>query len=112
MPPFYDLKIVKAKIRSGEFELKPNAIQGAIDAFNWSPDEIKKCLLKLNARNHRSDPNNNHFFKTERHRYLPHTMIDYYKARNIMDGENIYTHLYIRIEDSKVIVNSFHELDI
>jgi len=110
VPPYYPLASVKAKIRAGELEIKRNAQDRARDAFGWGPDEIKKCLLKLNDKDHSADKQHNHFYKQERHRHLPHTMIDYYKARAIMDGEDVYIHLYISLRDNKVIVNSFHEL--
>jgi len=109
--PHYPLAGVKAKIKAGEFEIKPNGLDGASNDFGWGPEEIKKCLLKLNDKDHAADKQNNHYYKKEQHRHLPHTVIDYYKARNIMDGENVYIHLYIRNSDQKVIINSFHELE-
>src|SRR6266567_725821 len=94
--PYYPLAEIKEKIRDGHLEIKPNALDDAWDIFGWGPNEIRKCLLKLNDRDYTADKNNNHFYKTEAHRRLPHTMMDYYKAENIMDNESIFTHIYIR----------------
>lgn len=109
--PYYPLDEVQEKIRYGHFEIKPNALDDAWDIFRWGPDDIKRCLLKLNDRDFAIDNNKNHFYKTEAHRRIPHTMMDYYKAKNIMNGESIYTHLYVQNCDGKVIISSFHELD-
>lgn len=111
MPPYHPLKEVKTKIRSGDVFLKPNAINEARYDFNWGPSDIKRCLLKLNDREHRTNPDKNHYYKTEKHRHFPHTMMDYYKARRVMEGESIYTHYYIKRGDTEVVVSSFHELD-
>ena len=102
MPPYHDLKNLKLQIRAGDFTLRPNAIQGAED-LGWTPLDIQRCLLKLQ---------NNHWVKTERHDRYPaeNTMMDYYRARNIMDGESIYTHIYIRHNQTRVIISSFKEL--
>ncbi|WP_027360574.1 type II toxin-antitoxin system MqsR family toxin [Desulforegula conservatrix] len=109
--PYYPLKEVKEKIRCGHFDINQNALDDARDIFNWGPEKIKQCLLKLNDRDYAIDINKNHFFKKEPHRHIPHTMMDYYKAKNIMDGESVYTHFYIRQNDGKVVISSFHELD-
>lgn len=36
--------------------------------------------------------------------------IDFYRAHNLLDGENVYTRLYIREHQTAVIINSFKEL--
>ncbi len=109
--PHYPLADVKAKIRAGAFEIRPNALDGARDGFGWGPDEIKKCLLKLNDKDHSLDKPKNHYYKNEPHHRIPHTVVDYYKARAIMDGEDVYIHLYISNRNNKVVINSFHELE-
>jgi hypothetical protein len=67
--------------------------------------------LKLNDKDYSADKENNHFYKKEAHRHIPNTMMDYYKAKNIMDGESVYIHLYIQNSNGKVVISSFHELD-
>ena len=57
-----------------------------------------------------TNPRKNHFYKTEAHNQLPNTMMDYYKAQNIMTGINLYTHFYIRPGDGKLIIDSFKEI--
>ena len=109
--PFYPLNEIQEKIRDGHFEIKPNALEDAWDLFKWGPSKIKQCLLKLNDKDYAADNNKNHFYKQEAHRRIPHTMMDYYKARNVMDGENVYIHFYVQSGDGKVIISSFHELD-
>lgn len=103
MPPHHSLKNVKAQIRAGNFTLRSNAIQDASNDFAWTPLDIQKCLLKLQ---------NSHWVKTERHRNYPaeNTLMDYYRAPNIMDGESIFTHIYIRDGKTNVIVSSFKRL--
>jgi len=109
--PYYPLEEVQEKIRYGHFEINSNALDDAWDIFRWRPDKIKQCLLKLNDRDYAIAPNKNHFFKKEAHRHIPHTMMDYYKAKNIMEGESVYIHFYVRNSDGKVVISSFHELD-
>ena len=109
--PHYPLAEIKDKIRAGHFEIKPNALDDAWDIFKWGPDKIKECLLKLNDKDYSADNNNNHFYKKEPHNHKPNTMMDYYKAKNIMNGESVYTHFYVQNSDEKVIISSFHELD-
>lgn len=103
MPPYHKLNTVKAQIRAGNFTLRPNAIQCADADFGWTPFDIQKCLLKLN---------HSHWVKSKRHTNYPHenTMMDYYRAPNIMDHESVYTHIYIREGQTRVIVSSFKEL--
>jgi hypothetical protein len=111
MPPFHPLSGVKAKIRSGEVFLRGNAIIAAKKDFNWGARDIERCLLKLNDRSHLADPDRNHFYKTEEHSRFPHTNMDYYKARRVMEGESVYTHFYVKYDHSQVVVSSFHQLE-
>jgi hypothetical protein len=108
--PYYPLDGIQEKIRDGHFEINRNALDDARSIFGWGSGQIKICLLKLNDRDYTADKYNNHFYKKEADRHIPHTMMDYYKAKNILDGESIYTHFYVRSSDGKVIVSSFHEL--
>lgn len=109
--PFYDLKIVKEKINNGEVLIRSNALESARWDFGWGPEEIKRCFLRLNPRDYKKNREKNHFFKTEAHWTKPHTMMDYYKAKKILDGENVYIHFYIRNGDCTLVVSSFKELE-
>lgn len=110
MGPYYPLEAVKALLKKRKFKIQPNAVATAWDDFGWRNSDIVKCLLKLNDKDHRADRCNNHFYKTEKHRTIPHTMMDYYKAINIMDGFDIYTHFYIKNENIFLVISSFKEL--
>ena len=110
MGPYYPLKTVKKLLRKGQFKIQPNATASALDDFGWRSRDIVKCLLKLNDRDHRIDREKNHFYKSEPHWHIPNTMMDYYKAKNIMDGFDIYTHFYMRNGNVFLIVSSFKEL--
>ena len=109
--PHYPLKNIKQLIKSNQIVIKPNALETAYNDFGWRPTEIKKCLAKLNCRSYTADSNRNHFYKSEPHRGLPHTVMDYYKAVNILHGFDIYTHFYIHPQSGKLVVSSFKELE-
>jgi hypothetical protein len=106
----YPLKKVKELLKSGHYVIKLNALESADDDFNWGPAEIKKCLLKLNSRHYVDDRAKNHYYKTEPHTRFPNTKMDYYKAKKIMEGFDIYTHFYIRSSDDTLVISSFKEL--
>jgi len=108
--PHYPVGDVKLHIRSGNVLINPNALQDAMNDFGWDACDIKRCLLKLNGRNRSADPLRNHFHKSEPHRQFPGTMMDYYKAESIMEGNSIYTHFYIHPTMKKLVVSSFKEL--
>lgn len=108
--PSYPLKEIKTLIRKNKIYIQPNALQDAYDDFGWRASEIKKCLLKLNDKYHLDNRNKNHFHKTEPHDNFPNTMMDYYKAVDIMEGFNVYTHFYIHPNFGNLIVSSFKEL--
>jgi hypothetical protein len=99
-------------IKQDKVRINQNAIRTALDDFGWQIDDIKRCLLKLNNRYHFSDTDKNHFYKTEEHRYIPNTKMDYYKAKNIMEKMSVYTHLYIHPESGELIISSFKELEV
>ncbi len=108
--PSNPLSTIKAKIKNNEIQINSNAVQKALDDFNWDSNDVKKCLLKLNDRVHSDDPNKNHFYKAEKHSKKPNTMMDYYKAKKIMKGEDVYTHFYIHPDSKKVVISSFKKL--
>ena len=111
--PSYPLREVKALIRSNNVIFGRNAIRYALNDFGWNVSNIKNCLLKLNDKYYDDNPRKNHFYKTVAlyktvaHNKFPNTMMDYYKAQNIITGINLYTHFYIRPGDGKLIVDSF-----
>lgn len=108
--PSYPLKNVKQLIRLNHVFINPDALDDARDDFGWRSMDIKKCLLKLNDKYHSHNREKNHFHKTEPYRQFPDTMIDYYKAKNIMGNNSVYTHLYIDPDSGMLIINSFQEL--
>jgi uncharacterized protein YxjI len=110
--PSYALKDVKALIKADNILFGRDAFRYALVEFGWHVDEMKKCLLKLNDRYHFDDPQKNHFYKTANHFSFPNTMMDYYKAKNILQGFDIYTHFYIHPEDGRLIVDSFKDLGV
>ena len=110
--PHYPLSEVKKLIREGKLYLQPNATADAWDDFGWRVADIKKCLLKLNDKYHSGDKEKNHFYKSEPHRNISNTVMDYYKCQNIMEGMNVYTHFYIHPNSCKLIISSFHELEV
>lgn len=110
--PRNPLNVVRGRVNANDICIRPDAFQEAQDDFNWTGDEIKKCLLKLNDRYWFDDKIKNHFYKYEKHTNYPaeNTHIDYYRAHKILDNESVYTHFYIRENTTRVIVNSFKEL--
>jgi len=108
--PSYALKDVKALIRANDVLIRSNAIRYALNDFGWNASDIKNCLLKLNDRYYGDNRKKNHFHKTVAHTKFPNTMMDYYKAQNIMRGINVYTHFYIHPEDGNLIISSFKEI--
>ena len=107
----YPLKTIKKLLRSGDYEIRPNAISLADAHFGWEPKDIVRCLLKLNGRVHKKDRYKNHYVKTEVHTNFAPTTMDYYIALNIMDGCDVYTHFYISPKNNKLIISSFHKPD-
>jgi len=108
--PGNPLSEVKRLITKGEWYLDGLAPQTTWFDFGWDLEAVKKCLLKLNDRFFGHDPDKNHFYKSEDQRDIPGAKMDYYKACNIMDGENVYIHLYIDPASNKVVINSFKRL--
>jgi hypothetical protein len=104
------LKDVKALIRANDVLIRNNAIRHALNDFGWNASDIKNCLLKLTDRLYSTNKDKNHFHKTVAHTKFPNTMMDYYKAQNIMDGINVYTHFYLHPDNGKLIISSFKEI--
>jgi hypothetical protein len=108
--PSYPLKDVKELIRINKILFGRNAVRYAFNDFGWNTSAMKKCLLRLNDRYYDDNPKKNHFYKTVPHNKIPNTMMDYYKAQQIMNGINLYIHFYIHPDDGKLIINSFKEI--
>lgn len=98
-------------VKYGHYDINPDVQAIAWNDFGWKPLDIKKCLLKLNDRYHGKDNAKNHFHKSEPNYRFPGTIMDYYKAINIMQGFDVYTHFYIHPEDGKLVISSFKELE-
>jgi hypothetical protein len=90
--------------------IQPDVLEDAEYDFGWDAEKIKKCILKLNDWPHAEDKDKNHFDKATPHRRFPDTMVFSYRARDIMDGYSVYTHLYIHPDTGMVVINSFKEL--
>jgi len=100
--PSYPLKEIKRLIREEPVIINEDAQNDAYYDFKWKPEDIKKCILKFNDKYH--------FWKTEKHGKYPGVMMDYYKAYNIMDGFNVYTHFYISPQTGFLTISSFKEI--
>lgn len=110
LAPAYPLRDVKALLRANHYQVNDPALQSAYGCFLWGPDEIVKCLLRLNNKPHNLNREKNHFHKTVPHTSIPNTEMDYYKIKNASEGNKVYTHFYIRNFDGKLIISSFKEL--
>jgi hypothetical protein len=110
--PFNPLKTVRARVNANDVMIQPDSLQDAQNDFNWSGVEIKQALLKLNDKYYYDNKLKNHYYNTKPHESYPaeNTYIDYYRAHNLLDGESVYTHFYIREHKTTVIINSFKEL--
>jgi hypothetical protein len=78
--------------------------------FGWEIEDIVTCLLKLNDKYHDDNPQKNHFYKADRNLRVSKKAMDFYKAKQIMEERDVYTHLYLNEETGKVIISSFKEL--
>ncbi|MEK7485404.1 MAG: type II toxin-antitoxin system MqsR family toxin [Planctomycetota bacterium] len=108
--PSYPLELVQTKLKNGEYLITSNALQTAWNDFGWEIKDIVDCLLKLNNKYHEDDPEKNHFYKADRNLRVSKRAMDFYKAKQIMEERDVYTHLYINEETGKVIISSFKEL--
>ncbi len=101
--PSYPLETVFEMIKSGQVEIKQiPALETALYHFGWERAEIEMCLLRLKPK---------HFRKTKEHKsFKTKVMMDYYKAKNIMEGNDVYTHFYIHPRTGFLTISSFKEL--
>lgn len=110
MGPHYPLQRIKDLLRANHYSVYDSALQTAHNDFLWGPKEIVACLLKLNNRLYRDNPEKNHFHKTEPHRSSPGTKIDFYKIKNAPEGNEVFTKFFIRESDGQLFIQSFKRL--
>jgi hypothetical protein len=108
--PYYPIKDVKLLIKANHFHFNDNALEDGYNCFRWGPEQMSATILRLNDRWYLSDPSKNHFYKTEPHSTIPNTKMDYYKIQNGLEGNKIYTHLYIHPTSNMLVISSFKEL--
>ena len=116
--PANPLATVKLRVEANDMvfdysDPDKNPLRTAFYDFGWYEEDIKKALLRLNDRFHNDDPPKNHFHKHAPHRDYPaeDTHVDYYKAYKLMSKCDVYTHLHIRENTTRLVVDSFHQLD-
>lgn len=93
-------KKIKKLVESGKIKIQDNALEDAYFFFGWGKNEIEKCLLKLRP---------SQCYDTQPHFRCPEVDIDFYRAENIMEGNNIYTHFYVHPITGYLTINSFKE---
>ena len=98
--PAYTLSQVRDLIRKGKCWVNENALCDARIAFGWGRADIESALKALQVKD---------FYKSEPHRFVPDTMMDYYKARDLK-GEKVYTHFYVDPQRRILVVSSFKEI--
>ena len=59
--PYNPLKTVRARIHANDITIRPDALQDAMDDFNWRGADIKKALLNLNDKNYYDNKFKNHY---------------------------------------------------
>jgi len=105
--PANQLKTVKERVIGRDVKITDRALDTADNDFGWDSYEICSCILKLNDRYHYDNPPKNHFKKHEEHRKSPGSYYDHYKAYKLYDNEDVYTHLHIIKDTTRVIIDSF-----
>ena len=100
--PSHPLKKVQHLAKTEQVYFRGNALRDAQHDFGWRAAEILDAITKLRECIH--------FVKTAGHEVKKGAvMLDAYRARGI-NGENIYTHLYIDPKTGKLIIDSFKKL--
>ena len=77
---------------------------GNIDA---ALSELGRRLVREKNHFHKTEP---YVSRTKPHDLISGVMVDYYKAKNIMEDASVYTHIYIDPKSGMLIINSFKEL--
>ena len=104
--PIYNLEQVKKAAQEGSIEYRGRKVQRDINNLNYSPSDVKQCLLQLSESN---------FSKTIEYENIPHPD-DVYHFNYIRfdeDGDELLPdHLYIKfrlIDDClEIDLGSFH----
>lgn len=99
--PSYSRKVLEEKIKSGKVDINYNALRDALYDFGWAEKDIKKCILRLRPIQ---------CYKSKPHDSCPEAMFDFYRAKNIMEGNDVYTHFYVHPKTKRLVINSFKEL--
>lgn len=94
----YSLTDVLQKINSGQFIIRKNTEDSALDDFGWNRSEIIEAIKLLKEK---------HFCMSITSTRNAWWVFDVYKAR--LFGENVYIHLYIDDTKGMLIINSFKE---
>lgn len=98
MPAHTPIRVLRKMIAESRLQINGNAVAGALK-FGWNEEDICKAICKLKA---------SHWHASNPHDRFPECTVDYYKARKLHEGEDVYLHLYVK--DNTLIINSFHEL--
>lgn len=99
--PAFSLDEVKEKIRARKYVITGKALVDAKKWFEWGEREICECLLKLEKK---------HFKKSMLYRARVPLRTDYYEAKRIHEGEDIFTHFCI--DDNGILeITSFKQKD-
>lgn len=99
--PFYPLAEVKQLIAKGKVRIQQNALESALNDFEWGPDEILKAMCELEPE---------HFHKQDVMTKNRMIVIDVYHAPRLRE-EAVYTHFYINDEKDILVINSFKQLE-
>jgi hypothetical protein len=99
--PIYSKTEIRSKIESGLVEIRGNASEDAYSDFGWEQEDIEKCLLKLRP---------SQCYDSQPHWHCPEASIDFYRAHNIMEGNDVFTHFYVHPTTGKLTINSFKEI--
>lgn len=105
--PANPLNTVKDRVKKKDYEITGRALKTADDDFGWDSYEVCTCFSKLNDLYHYDDRPNNHFKKWEEHRKCPESYYDHYIAYKLLHDDDVYTHLHIKFNTTKVIIDSF-----
>ena len=98
--PHHPLSKVRGLIRAGKVMVTRRAQRAARWDFGWGVPEIKEALLALTE---------SECYNAQEHMNIRHAVVDMYRANNLYDGEDVYTHFYIL--DGKLVVDSFKQLN-
>ena len=94
----YPLDEIKRLVKEGKVLIRPNALDGARNAFGWGIEDILDVIRKLERK---------HFQKSDASIHNRFREFEFYKAK--IKGENVYIHLYIDDDTGSLIINSFKE---